>query len=136
MAFISVTRLRLRSWRFLPAFLFHTARANAQVKRAPGLLASSLLADRDLTYWTVTSWRDQSDMRRYMTSGAHLKAMPRLLHWCDEASIAHWTQESDTLPTWPEADQRMRAEGRPSKVLHPSPNHRNPGAGPLPYRGA
>ncbi len=49
--------------------------------------------------------------------------MPRLMVWCDEASVVHWEQAETTLPTWAEADARMRAEGRPSKVRHPSSSH-------------
>jgi hypothetical protein len=62
-------------------------------------------------------------MRRFMTSGAHKKAMPRLLVWCDEASVAHWTQSEERLPSWDEADERMRQTGRASKVNNPSPHH-------------
>jgi hypothetical protein len=61
-------------------------------------------------------------MRAYMTNGAHKRAMPHLLNWCDEASVAHCTQPDPTLSGWDEADQKMRASGRTSKVHHPSPN--------------
>ena len=71
----------------------------------------------------MTAWNSQESMRLYMTSGAHKTAMPHLLQWCDEASVAHWTQPESALPSWTEADQRMRNEGRISKVLNPSPNH-------------
>ncbi len=60
-----------------------------------------------------------------MTSGAHLRAMPKLLNWCDEASVVHWTQDNLIVPDWAEADRRMRKEGRPSKVRNPSPSHRD-----------
>jgi hypothetical protein len=86
-------------------------------------MAGSLLADRRLTFWTLTAWASEEDMRRYMMAGAHKKAMPHLMNWCDEACVAHWTQDEDTLPSWVEADRRMRAEGRVSKVNHPSPHH-------------
>lgn len=126
---VSVTRLRIRSLRFMPAFFVHAQRATAQIRRAEGFLDGLLLPDRKLTFWTMTLWRDLADMRRYMTDGAHLKVMPKLLHWCDEASVVHWTQEAEALPDWAEADRRMRSEGRPSKVRHPSPHH-----GDLSYR--
>jgi hypothetical protein len=71
----------------------------------------------------MTAWDSETSMRAFMTSGAHKSAMPHLLHWCDEASVAHWTQPDGTLPSWAEADQRMRKEGRPSKVLNPTPRH-------------
>jgi hypothetical protein len=46
--------------------------------------------------------------------------MRKLLEWCDEAALVHWTQEDDELPSWTEAHRRMLREGRPSKVNHPS----------------
>ena len=49
--------------------------------------------------------------------------MPFLLDWCDEASVAHWSQPEAALPTWVEADQRMRSERLVSKVRHPSAQH-------------
>jgi hypothetical protein len=122
MAFVSVTRLRIRSLRFLPAFLVVTARTRAQVREAEGFLDGALLPDRRWTFWTATLWRDQAAMRSYMVSGAHLAAMPKLLDWCDEASVVHW-DGAGALPDWPEADRRMRASGRASKVRRPSPLH-------------
>lgn len=123
MPFVSVTRLRIRSIRFLPAFLLHNLRTLAQVKAAPGFQGGSLLMDRALAFWTLTAWDSQGSMRAYMTSGAHRIAMPHLLDWCDEASVAHWDQDGETLPDWAEAERRMRAEGRPSKLRHPGPRH-------------
>jgi hypothetical protein len=62
-------------------------------------------------------------MKNYMTTGSHRDAMPLLLKWCDEASVVHWEQAGGSLPTWAEADRRMREVGRPSKVHNPSPQH-------------
>jgi hypothetical protein len=123
MPFVSVTRLRIRTFRFLPFFGIHTTRTIAQVKAAPGFVCGSLLPDRRFTFWTLTVWDSQQSMRNYMTSGAHKTAMPKLMHWCDEASVTHWDQPESDLPTWTEADRRMRNEGRASKVAHPSPSH-------------
>ncbi len=123
MPFVSVTRLRLRALRFVPGFFLHAIRANAQVRRASGFLAGALLPDRRWTFWTMTVWDSQQDMRAYILSGSHKAAMPKLLHWCDEASIVHWEQADACLPSWQEADRRMRQDGRVSKVRHPSPDH-------------
>ena len=123
MIFVSLTRLRVRSLLYLPPFALYALRSLRQVRAAPGFLSGKLLPDQDRTFWTMTSWRDAEAMRGYMTSGAHKSAMPRLMDWCDEASVAHWEQEDSTLPSWEEADQRMRERGRPSKVQNPSPNH-------------
>ena len=123
MAFASVTRLRVRSLRHMPLFSLHTLRVLSEARRASRFVAGSLLADRKLTFWTMTVLQEQSDMRDFMTHGAHLKAMPMLLDWCDEASVVHWVQDQEKAPSWLEADTRMRNEGRPSKVRHPSPHH-------------
>jgi hypothetical protein len=123
MAFVSVTRVRVRSVRLLPPFLLHTFRSRQQVRKSPGFVTGALLADRNRSFWTMTVWDSEERMRAFMTSGAHKSTMPHLLHWFDEASVAHWTQSEATLPSWIEADRRMRESGRPSKVLHPSPQH-------------
>lgn len=123
MPFVSVTRLKIRSIRFLPGFAVHAVRTWAQVRRAPGFVSGALLPDRAWTFWTMTAWNDADSMRRYVMDGAHRLAMPRLVGWCDEASVVHWHRDEVGLPTWEEADRRMRGEGRASKVRHPSPRH-------------
>jgi hypothetical protein len=123
MIFVSVTRLRIRSIRFMPLFAIHAFRSRQQVRRAPGFQSGALLVDRSRTFWTMTAWDSEASMRAYMTTGAHKKAMPHLLYWCDEASVAHWSQPDATLPSWTEADRRMREGGRLSKVRHPSAQH-------------
>jgi len=123
MSFISVTRLRIRSVRFLPFFAFYTIRSLNQVKESPGFGGGSILADRSWTFWTMTMWENQESMRRFMTAGSHRAAMPHLLDWCDEASVVHWEQPERTLPPWEEADKRMREGGRASKVRFPSSCH-------------
>ena len=139
MPFVSITRLRLRSVRFLPRFALHTLRSIRQVRRASGFVGGSLLPDRAWTFWTMTAWDSRDSMRAIMVAGSHRTAMPHLLDWCDEASVAHWDQEDDALPSWSEADRRMRETGRASKVRNPSPEHaslayrapRTSGGGPI-----
>ena len=120
MAFISVTRLRLRSLRYLPPFLWHTLRSLLQAKRAPGNLSAKTRRAADGAFWTLTAWDAAAAMRAYRNSGAHKRAMPKLLEWCDEASIGHWEQEPAEPPDWREAHRRMVETGRLSKVNHPS----------------
>lgn len=62
-------------------------------------------------------------MRQFRNHGAHRKVMPKLLNWCDEATLLHWEQETAELPDWPDIYRRMVSEGKLSKVHHPSPNH-------------
>jgi hypothetical protein len=124
MALLSITRLRVRSWRFLPAFLIQSLRSALQAKAAVGNLAVSILRDTRNTYWTRTVWVNEDALRSFMLSGVHRRVMPSLLEWCDEASVVHWIRESQQPPSWDEAHQRMERDGRPSKVKYPSAAHR------------
>jgi hypothetical protein len=120
MPFISVTRLRVRSWRFVVPFFVQAIRSARQAAASPGNLGTALLRDPQWTFWTSTAWSDEAAMRGFMLAGAHRAVMRRLLDWCDEAALVHWTQDEPELPTWPEAHRRLLAEGRRSKVHHPS----------------
>jgi len=123
MPVVSITRLRVRSWLYLPSFFVRTFRASRQAATAEGNLATKLLNDRRNTFWTGTSWTSEDAMRKFMHSGAHGPAMRKLLEWCDEAALVHWTQDSAELPSWEEAYKRLQQEGRRSKVNHPSTAH-------------
>ena len=120
---ISVTRLRLRSLRFLLPFIVYSFRSMRQVKRSPGNIAADAMRDQHGGFWTRSVWRDVESMRAFMTSGAHRQAMPKLLEWCDEAALVHWEQDTAALPEWDEAHRRLVTQGRRSKVRYPSPAH-------------
>jgi hypothetical protein len=120
MSTVSVTRLRVRSWRFLPLFFFHAVRSAWQVRKASGVQSATLLREDWRTYWTRTIWTDEAAMRKFMISGNHRVAMPTLLYICDEASVGRWDQHDSTRPSWDEVHRRMQQEGRPSKVNNPT----------------
>jgi hypothetical protein len=122
MALISVTRLRVRSFIYLPQFFWHAFTSMRQAERSSDFLGGRLLVNAKNVFWTMTAWKDQAAMNAYRTGGAHRRAMPKLLNWCNEAAVVHWTQESLEIPSWREAYQRMAEEGKPSKVNHPSPD--------------
>ena len=123
MALVSITRLRLRSAWYLLPFFWHTMASAKQLVNHSKFLKGKTMMDKGLAFWKMTLWRDEADMRAYRNTDAHKKAMPKLQHWCNEASVVHWHQESEEFPTWLEAHQRMMKEGRLSKVKHPSPAH-------------
>jgi hypothetical protein len=120
MPLISVTRLRVRSFLYLPGFLWDTFHSVRQVQRSPGFLGGRLLVNAGYVFWTMTAWQNEAAMNGYRISGAHSKAMPKLLHWCNEAAVVHWTHESREIPEWQQAQQHMVEKGRLSKVNHPS----------------
>jgi heme-degrading monooxygenase HmoA len=120
MPFVAITRLRVRSWRYLPAFFVGAVRTVRQAKRAKGGLAIAVLRDAHLAFWTRTVWTDEADMRAFMLSGAHRHIMPRLAEWCDEAAVVQWLQSDAEPPSWLDAWRRLRQDGRLSRVRHPS----------------
>ena len=120
MAIVSITRLRVRSWRYLLPFIIFAIRSSRQAKAANGNLKVSLLNDANKAFWTCTVWSTEDAMKTFMLTGPHRQAMPRLLNWCDEAALVHWTQADDRVPEWNEAHRRLQQEGRRSKVRHPS----------------
>jgi hypothetical protein len=101
-----------------------------QARGAPGFLVGQLAGGANRTFWTITAWTDEAAMRAYRNGGAHMRAMPRLLDWCDEAAVAHWTQPGIELPALADAAQRLGSAGRLSKVRHPSPAHERAEAWP------
>jgi heme-degrading monooxygenase HmoA len=121
--FVSITRLRLRSWRFIPAFAGQALRAALQAKASPGNVGVALLAEAHRTFWTRTIWTDEAAMHAFLRSGVHRRVMSKLADWCNEAAVAHWTQAMADAPTWDEVWQRMQREGRASTVNHPTPAH-------------
>ena len=122
MPLVSVTRLRVRSRRYVPGFLIQSLRSALQAKRAAGNLAVSVLRDAERAFWTRTVWLDEAAMRSFMQSGVHRRV--RLPEWCDEAALVHWVQDTDQPPSWAEAHRRLQREGRRSRVSHPSEAHR------------
>lgn len=121
--FASVTRLRVRSVKYLPMFLWGTFLSQRQVLRASGFLGGRLLVDVHWTFWTLTVWESEQAMKAFRGSAAHARAMPGLIGWCDEGAYAHWLQDGAALPSWLEAYERLVQEGRVSRVAHPSPDH-------------
>lgn len=135
MPLVSLTRLRLRAFWYLPPFFWFSLLSTRQARRAPGFLGGQFASEPGLGFWTVTLWQDEASMRAFRNADPHRRAMPRLIDWCDEASYAHWPQDGLALPSLDEAKRRMIADGQVSKVRHPTPAHARkeiaPAAGPL-----
>jgi heme-degrading monooxygenase HmoA len=94
-----------------------------QAMRSPGFLGGRVLNDAHRTFWTLTTWEDEKAMKAFRGSSAHGKVMPRLAHWCDEASYANWEAARLDVPSWEEAYERLVAGARLSRINHPSPEH-------------
>jgi len=94
MPLVAVTRLRIRSFRFLLPFAWHTWRSFRQAKHAAGSLGVKLRIPEGLAFWTLTVWQDESAMNAFRITLPHRDAMPKLLEWCDETAVVHGNQGS------------------------------------------
>jgi len=120
---VSLTRLRVRAWRYMPGFIWYTYRSKQQLVRSPGFVVGQLANAPSRTFWTTTAWTDEAAMKRFRDADWHKRAMPKLLEWCDEASVARWTQDTSDLLTAADMLEKMTASGRTSKVRNPSAGH-------------
>jgi heme-degrading monooxygenase HmoA len=125
MALVSLTRLKLRSPRFFFPFAWYAWQSIRQARSSPGFIRGQTGRDRNGGAWTITVWQDMAAMRNFRNTASHMAAMPKLLHWCCEASIANWEQEHDELPNAEDAFDRMSTIGKISKVYHPTEAHSN-----------
>ena len=121
MAFNSITRLRLRSFFTLPAFLREAQASAAQAGRSAGFISGALLVEGRMVFWTRTAWEGEDAMKAYRDAAAHRTVMPKLVDWCDEAAVAHW--EGEPVSDWDAIYARMAAEGRSSRVRRPTAAH-------------
>jgi Domain of unknown function (DUF3291) len=121
---ISVTRLRLRSIRFLPSLYWVARKLRQSLEKAPGFLIGKFLADRNRVFWTMSVWKDVDSMRAFRNSRVHAAVMPNVTRWCDEASVVHWETEAGELPEWNEAHRRMSESGKPVPLKFQSADHK------------
>ncbi|BAZ42223.1 hypothetical protein NIES4101_81910 [Calothrix sp. NIES-4101] len=123
MTLVSVTRLRLKYWHYLPAFMWYNLLSCWQIVNIDGFVGGKLIRDQGTVFWTVSAWKNQQAMQHYRNSGAHRQVMPMLQKWCNEAVIVHWEQADDSLPDMRNMYQRMVEKGKFTRLLNPSPAH-------------
>jgi hypothetical protein len=120
---VSVTRLHVRSSRFLPPFTWWTLRAHRQAKSAAGFIDGAATRMRDGSFWTATVWESAAHTRAYRNAEPHANAMRRIRRWCDEAAYARYTTTARGLPSWEEAHRRLVDAPRFTHLDHPSQMH-------------
>lgn len=94
--YVSMTGFRPKGAAQLPRFWWHTLRALAQARRAPGNLHVAANRVGDI-YHTLTAWTDEASMRAFLTAGAHRRAMTDLRAM---GSGKTYGFVSETVPEW------------------------------------
>jgi hypothetical protein len=118
------SRLELRSYRHVPAFLVAAFRVRRQVRRSPGALGVSLIAHPiRRTFWTLSGWTDREALDNFVGKAPHNQVMERFHDRLADASFATWSLSPHELPTprsnakalWREAEHRLTAR---AEVVH------------------
>jgi hypothetical protein len=124
MAFVALTRIRLRSPHLLLPFMLHTGRALRFLRHAPGWVVTQTRKTRGPTFWFMSVWESAADQRAHRGVGAPLVDLGKFRDWCEEIATAEWTQPSAEPPSWEEAEERLKSSARLHRVEHPSPSQR------------
>lgn len=110
--YISITGLTLKSALHFPKFAFYTMPIWKQAKAANG----NHFADGNYargTFFTLTVWDNRRAMTRFMTSGAHAKAMKIINDVAIREQTKIYSYESDKIPTWEEAIEIWNVNAKP-----------------------
>lgn len=108
MVYVSMTGFRPKGFVQLPAFWWRTITSIAQARQAPGNIAVMLKMVAGV-YHTMTVWSDIESMKRFVTSGAHLRAM-KDFRKLGSGRTCGCTRE--TVPDWQDMYEFWRLYGR------------------------
>ena len=62
------------------------------------------------THYTMTLWKNESDLKAFASSGAHLDAMKKSASIA--AAITTYTYDTESLPDWKTAKKLLETHGR------------------------
>ena len=111
--------LRLRRLRDVPAFMAAALRLQAAFADSPGAIEMSVrAAPLRLTFWTLSHWRSDADLRGFVVHPAHLDLMRRFRPAMRSSNFITWRTTDDLPPTWNDAAQRITTDGQPADA-HP-----------------
>jgi hypothetical protein len=113
---VMASRLPLRSYWKVPAFLRLTLAVRKQLAQAEGLVGYTLLAEPlSKRFWTLSAWRRQEDLGAFAQALPHADVMQALRPHMDPTAFVTWRVPGSALPIgWPEAKARLT--GAPNEM--------------------
>ncbi len=108
---VMASRLPLRSYLRIPAFLVWTSRIRRQLATTPGLVGYALDA-RLLrkTFWTVSAWTGRAELGRFNRTDPHRAATDTIRRGMLPSTFVVWTVRAAELPIhWDEVRARIGA---------------------------
>ena len=112
---VQASVLRLRRFRDVPAFMSAALRLQSAFADSPGAIEMSLrAAPLRRTFWTLSHWRSDADLRGFVAHPAHLDVMRRFRPAMRSSNFITWHTTDDLPPTWNDAALRLTTDGQPT----------------------
>lgn len=110
---VQASVLRLRRRRDVPAFMAAAVRLQAAFDDSPGAIKMSLrAAPLRRTFWTLSHWRSDADLRGFVVQPAHVELMRRFRPAIRSSNFVTWHTTDDLPPTWKDAARRINTDRR------------------------
>ena len=106
--YVSITGLRLNSWRHWPRFAWHASRSMRQARAAEGCEMAGARFIGGMFY-TVSLWQSERAMKRFLYQGAHGKAARDFDNFATGLTAGY---AADAAPSWDEVPAVLRERGR------------------------
>lgn len=103
------TFLPLKSWVHVIPFLRMSSKVIKQAKGSKGAVNYAVKADfAKRHFWTLSIWRDQDSLRRFVMEEPHATAVRNFGEWAGEgAAFVEWISSGDSID-WPEAMEHLK----------------------------
>jgi hypothetical protein len=117
-AVVLASRLRLRRYRDIPAFLGAAIRIRKQVHASAGAYGVSLIAQPTRkTFWTLSAWSDRAALDAFVDTAPHVDVMAKYRGRLIAPLFTTWTVPTSSLPAsrsnaktlWATGKERLRA---------------------------
>jgi hypothetical protein len=123
MPYLSMTRLKLRSPRYLPSFLIYNSQIVEEIRVSHGFLKGKQSATLNLSMWTATLWNSYVDLQRFYRTGSHAKVMSQIDMWSSEAASGNREVYSLDIPSWQSIGLFLTESGHFLNLKNPSHKH-------------
>lgn len=106
--YVSITGLQLKRLYHAPRFWLHAIPAMRQAQQADGNISAETKTI-NAVHHTISVWTDEASMRRYLTTGAHLKAMRVFASIATGKTLGF---NAEIAPAWDEVHDLWKRHGQ------------------------
>ncbi|HEY5837060.1 DUF3291 domain-containing protein [Streptomyces sp.] len=111
-ALVMASRLEVRSLKDVPRFFVKSLSAWNQVRKAPGALGASLIAQPlKRTFWTLSAWESKDALYVFAGTEPHRGIMNGLRPTMRDSTFTFWEVPVEQLPVaWDDARHRLAVQ--------------------------